>query len=164
MSTSGLILPSHNEKTVDSLIMQKPTTPKLADGRSLHTTQEYQDNPHKAITDFVSPFLSDVKVASAKLLVATFRQPEKTKGGIILSSGYLEEDRFQGISGLVLKLGALCFEDGGNVKFGGFKAEPWQWVVYRPEIGRATELRGLHCRIIEDIHIDAVVSDPELLW
>ncbi len=133
-------------------------------GKTLHTTPGYAADPHKAIIDFVAPFLDKVHIGTAKLLVATFRQPEKTAGGLIKTQKFLDEDKFQGITGLVLKVGPLAFADDGRVKFGGFKVEPFQWVIYKPENGRAIELRGLHCRIIEDVNVDALADDPELLW
>ncbi len=133
-------------------------------GKNLHNTPLYSTDPKKAIVEFFEPFMTQVHVGPAKLLVATFRQPEKTSGGLIKTQKYMEEDKFQGITGLVLKIGPLAFSDDARVKFGGFIVEPFQWVIYKPENGRATELRGLHCRIIEDVNIDALVDDPELLW
>lgn len=133
-------------------------------GKMLHTTIPYSIDPHKAIMDFVTPFLPQVHIGPAKLLIATFRQPEKTAGGLIKTTRYLDEDKYQGITGLVLKLGALSFEDDARIKFGGFAAKQFDWVVFKPENARATELRGLHCRIIEDSNIDAIVDDPEIVW
>jgi hypothetical protein len=133
-------------------------------GKTLHNTPLYAQDPHKAIAEFVKPFLDQVHIGPAKLLVATYRQPEKTAGGLFKTQKYLEEDKYQGITGLLLKMGPLSFTDDNKVKFGSFKASPFQWVIYKPENGRATELRGLHCRIIEDVSIDAIVDEPELLW
>lgn len=133
-------------------------------GKRLHSTLGYALDPYKAIREFAEPFLDAVHVGPAKLLVATYRQQERTAGGVIKTQKFIEEDKFQGITGLVLKLGPLSFTDDGRIKFGGFACAPWQWVIYKPENGRATELRGLHCRIIEDVNIDAVVDQPDLLW
>lgn len=133
-------------------------------GKRLHDTPLYAENPHKTIRDFVEPFLDNIHIGPAKILVATYRQPQRTAGGLIKTQKYMDEDKYQGITGLVLKAGPLAFSDDARVKFGGFAVQPWQWVIYKPENGRATEFRGLHCRIIEDVNIDAVVDDPELLW
>lgn len=133
-------------------------------GKTLHTTPEYVADPHKTLKAFAEPFLAQVHIGPAKILVATYRQPEKTAGGLIKTQKFLQEDMFQGITGLVLKIGPLAFSDDARVKFGGFSVKEFQWVIYKPENGRATELRGLHCRIIEDVNIDALVDDPELLW
>lgn len=140
-----------------------PTQLKDA-GKKLHNTPQYALDPKKAILDFVEPFLGGIKVGPAKILVATFRQAEKTAGGIIKTARFLEEDKFQGISGLVLKLGPLSFRDDYKFKFDGFAAAPGDWVIFDPTDARATELRGLHCRIIDDSDIDATVDDPELFW
>lgn len=153
---------AHNENE-KNIFAQSATQIKNA-GKTLHNTALYAENPHKAITGFASPFLDQMHIGPAKILVATFRQPEKTAGGLIKTQKFLQEDMYQGITGLVLKVGPLAFIDEGRVKFGGFKVDPFQWVIYKPENGRATELRGLHCRIIEDVNIDALVDDPELLW
>lgn len=152
---------AHNENK--SISIQSATQIKEA-GKNLHNSPAYAINPHKAIADFVTPYLHEIDVGPAKILVATFRQPEKTAGGLIKTQRFLEEDMFQGITGLVLKIGPLAFSDDSKIKFGGFIVKDFEWVIYKPENGRATNLRGLHCRIIEDTNIDARVRDPELLW
>lgn len=133
-------------------------------GKLLHTTASYSVDPYNTIIDFVTPFLPLVHVGPAKLLIATYRQSEKTAGGIIKTQRFVEEDKFQGIIGLVLQCGPLSFVDDGRVKFGGFSAKQFQWIAYKPENARATELRGLHCRIIDDSDVEAIVDDPELFW
>lgn len=133
-------------------------------GKTLHTTKEYDADPKKAIIDFVTPFLDKVSIGPAKILVATYRQNEKTAGGIYKTAGFIEEDKFQGVAGLILKCGPLAFSDDGRVKFGGFQPAVFDWVTYNPEYGRAREFRGLHCRIIEDIYIDSIIQDAELFW
>lgn len=159
---------AHNEnkestKSVELVAIQSPTQLKAA-GKNLHNSPAYALDPHKAIVDFVTPFLDKIQIGPAKILVATFRQPEKTAGGLIKTPKFLDEDMFQGITGLVLKVGPLAFSNDKRLDFGGFDVKPFQWVIYKPENGRATEFRGLHCRIIEDVNIDALVADPELLW
>ena len=133
-------------------------------GKNIHKTDEYAANPHKAILDFIIPYLDSVVLSADKLLVATYRQPEKTEGGIFRTDKELEEDKFQGAAGLVLKLGAAAFKDDPQQTFGGFKAEPLDWITFRPVHGSAREIAGLHCRFLQDIHIDAVVKDPTLVW
>lgn len=149
----------------ENKVMPIESATRLRDaGKTLHNTPEYRVDPRKAIVDFVSPFLEKIHVGPAKLLIATYRQPEKTAGGIIKTDRYRDEDKFQGVAGLVLMVGPLSFVDDAKIKFGGFKAEQFQWVTYNPDEGRARELRGLHCRIIEDSYVDSVVDDPELFW
>ena len=133
-------------------------------GRNLHKETDYATNPHKAILDFVAPYLDNIRLSADKLLVATYRQPDRTEGGFYLADTTLDEDKFQGAAGLVLKVGAACFKDDPSTSFAGFKAEPLEWVTFRPVHGSAREIAGLHCRFLQDLHIDAVIEDPTLVW
>lgn len=133
-------------------------------GKALHKTDEYAANPHKAILDFITPHLDSVRLFADKIMVATYRQPEKTEGGLYLTDKTLDEDLYQSAAGLVLKVGSAAFRDDAATTFGGFKVEPLEWVTFRPVHGSAREIAGLHCRFLQDIHIDAVVEDPTLVW
>lgn len=133
-------------------------------GKDIHKTDEYAKNPHKAILDFIGEYLNAIELSADKLLVATYRLPEKTEGGLYRTEKNMEEDKFQGAAGLVLKVGAAAFRDDATTTFAGFKAEPLDWITYRPVHGSAREIAGLHCRFLQDIHIDAVIKDPTLVW
>lgn len=133
-------------------------------GSDLHKTPEYASNPHLAILNFISAHLEDIRLSADKLLVATYRRPEQTEGGLILTDSNLNEDKFQGVAGLVLKVGDAAFKDDSQTTFCGFRAEPTEWVTFRAVNGVAREIAGLHCRIIQDIHVDAVIKDPTLVW
>lgn len=133
-------------------------------GSELHKTKEYEFNPHKALVDFCAPFLDKIRVAPSKILVATYRRPEISAGGIIMSNKDLDEDKWQGVAALVLKCGVSAFKDDPSITFGGFEAKEGDWVTFRPAVGVAREFNGLHCRIVEDKMIDAVIDDPTLVW
>ena len=133
-------------------------------GKNLHKTPEYEADPHKAIIGYVSPFLGKVRLAPSKVLVATYRRPEKTSGGIIMANSALDEDKFQGVAALVLKTGAAAFVDDAHTTFSGFSAKEFEWVTFRAAVGVAREFNGLHCRIVEDKLIDAVIEDPTIVW
>ena len=133
-------------------------------GKNIHKTDEYAANPHKTILDFITPHLDSITLYADKVMVATYRQPEKTEGGIYRTEKELDEDKFQSAAGLVLKVGSAAFKDDGSITFGGFKVEPLDWITFRPVHGSAREIAGLHCRFLQDIHIDAVIKDPTLVW
>lgn len=133
-------------------------------GKELHTTDEYAANPHKAILDFISPYLKDIRLYADKVMVATYRRPERTEGGVYLTANELQEDMYQSAAGLVLKVGSAAFKEDAHTTFGGFKVEPLEWITYRPINGSARAIAGLHCRFLQDIHVDAVVEDPTLVW
>src|SRR5256885_210970 len=93
-----------------------------------------QADPRKALLDSVGD-VSGFNLFGPRVLVATYVRPERTRGGIILADRTLAEDRFQGKVGLVLGTGPLAFQDDNIAKFGGRKAEPGNWVVYRASDG-----------------------------
>lgn len=134
-------------------------------GKNLNSTESYKSNPHKAIIEFSKDFLDNIVLAPSKVLVATYIRPEiKTSGGIITVGDWNNEDKFQGVAALVLKLGSRAFKDDDSISFAGFSAKQYDWVMFRPSVGVAREFNGLHCRIVEDKMIDGVISDPTLVW
>ena len=114
--------------------------------------------------------LDEIEVFHNLVLVATYIQPDKTKGGILLPDNSLAEDRFQGKCALVLKMGPLAFKDDKVAKFGGVKVEVGDWIVVRPSDGFElynvdnSGSAGVSCRLFEDTNIKARVSDPTLIY
>lgn len=104
------------------------------------------------------------------VLVATYIQPNKTKGGVHLPDNVIKEDQFQGKCALVLKVGPLAFKDDKVAKFGGVKVEAGDWVIARPSDGFElynvdnSGSSGVTCRLYEDVNIKGRVSDPTLIY
>lgn len=155
---------THEANRIHSIeVKVSPIALKL-EGENLHKSQAYAQNPHKAILEFAKHFIDKIHLSSDKIVVATFRQPEKTAGGIYRTDQSMEEDIYQGAAGLILKMGSEAFKDDARTSFGGFSAKPYDWVTYRAVHGNARQFAGLHCRILQDAHIDAVIEDPTLVW
>lgn len=114
--------------------------------------------------------ISGFEVFHAQVLVATYIQPERTKGGIILADRTLAEDRFQGKIGLVLKVGPRAFVDDGINQFGGVKVAIGDWVTYRASDGfelffvDANGRDGTPCRLIEDVNIKGRIANPAAIY
>ena len=122
--------------------------------------------------------LSDYEVFHNLVLVATYVPPPKIMKGpngedieFHSSDRRLDEERFQGKCGLVLKVGPLAFKDDGASKFGGIELKRGDWVWLRPSDGFETFIRdrrksneGLSCRLIEDVFVRGRVSDPSLIY
>lgn len=126
-------------------------------------------NPAKPLLDAAGD-LDDYEVCHNLILVATYIAPEKV-GSIIMPDRKIDEDRFQGKVGLVLKVGPLSFEDDGSHTYGGITVKPGDWVMYRPSDAMEVFIRdrrrindGLSCRLIEDVFIKMKVSDPSLIY
>jgi hypothetical protein len=126
-------------------------------------------DPKKALFDAVGN-LDDLEVFHNQVLVATYVPPDRSAGGILYSDRKLDEDRFQGKCGLVLKVGPLAFVDDGHIKFGGVKIERGDWVVAKFsegwEIfkGEAGASDGASVRMFEDSHIRGRVKDPSAIY
>lgn len=126
-----------------------------------------QFDPRQAILDHVGD-MSQITLAGARVLVGTYISPAVTPGGIIKPDRTLMEDRFQGKIGLILAMGPLAFVDDDNVRFGGFKAEVDDWVIYRPSDGfeffSVKDGSGVSCRILHDQTIIGKVTDPAVIY
>lgn len=133
-------------------------------GKGLHKIAEYAANPHRTVLEFITPYLEDIELYPTNIMVATYRRPERTEGGVYLTEKSLDEDMYQGAAGLVLKVGSAAFLETDTVTFAGFKVEPLDWVTFRPVHGSAREIAGIHCRFIDPRHIDAKIKDPTLVW
>ena len=120
-------------------------------------------DPRKAILDEIGD-LSTLEIFNNQILVATYKRPEKTKSGIILTDNNRAEDRFQSKVGLLLKVGPNAFEDNAE---GWFKDETFElgdWLVHRPSDGWSINVHGVDCRILIDTQIKGRVKDPDQVW
>lgn len=104
--------------------------------------------------------LKGITVFHNYILVATYIEPEKTSGGIFLPEKRLDESRYQGKVGLVLKPGPIAFKSDAVNDFGGLSVKPGDWVLYRPADGQEIFVRGVSCRLIEDKLIKMRVASP----
>lgn len=124
---------------------------------------KHDEDPAKVILDIIGD-LSAVRVSPTQILLATYIRPEKTVGGIIAPESMRTEDKWQGKASLVLKLGSKAFENDEHVDFGGFKVEAGEWVIVKPMEGMTFEYNGVHCRLLEDRLIRAVIPGPDAIW
>jgi co-chaperonin GroES (HSP10) len=100
-----------------------------------------------------------------KVLVAIYRRPEKTAGGIILTDRAGDEDVWQGKVGLIVAMGPLAFTDDDSNKFHGVKYEVGDWVWFRPSSGTACQVKGVPCRVfISEGEFFGRIPDPDCVW
>lgn len=119
-------------------------------------------DPKKALMKEVGD-ISGIHVMSARVLVAIYVGPEKTKSGLYRPPSQLKEDIFQGAVGLVLKKGKLAFKDDESTKFHGEDAAVGEWVTFVPGEGKRVQINGVDCRTIEDALIVMRIDDPEII-
>jgi co-chaperonin GroES (HSP10) len=101
--------------------------------------------------------ISGYEIANNEVLVATYRRPEKTSGGIVLTRSNLEEDLYQSKAGLIVKMGPTC-------DFPTMQIKLHDWVVIRPSDGWALEVNFVHCRLVMDKYVRARIKDPAMVW
>ena len=127
-------------------------------------------DPKRALFDALGD-MSWYEVFHNLVLVASYIRPEKSAGGIIRPERSIQEDRFQGKAGMVIKIGPAAFADEGHVKFYGVNVNIGDWVIYRTSDALEHFVRrvdapgqGISCRLIQDIHIKGRVADPALVY
>ncbi len=120
-------------------------------------------DPRQTITDKVGD-ISKIQVTYSQVLIGIYMRPTKTASGIYLSDQTIDEDKYQGKVGLVLKKGPLAFKNTDAVDFHGFEVEEGDWVVIRPSDGWAISIHGQDCRMVSDAGIRMVVDAPDAIW
>lgn len=127
-----------------------------------------------AIWAQVKPYLSQHEIFGNRLLIGIFKT-EKTReiavegGGSVkleLPETYVQEDVWQGVTGLVIQAGPGCFQDSDKWKFHGQKAEVGDWITFQPAhtllIKLGGRYDGIECRIIQDCYVLAKVAGPHV--
>lgn len=125
----------------------------------LHETDPVKDLLAKTVR------LSDWKVMSAKVLVAVYQRPAKTKSGLYLSDQTRVEDKYQGKVGLVIAKGPLAFTEDDRHHWDGVVPGIGDWVFYNPGDTQPFEAGDdQRCRFVEDADIYAILPQPDLVW
>lgn len=127
----------------------------------------HEVDPKQALVEKYSEIVKDIPIYGASVLVAIYRRPEKTKGGIILSSENLDEDLYQGKVGLVLKTGPYPLDEEDNKFFDGKLPSIGDWVVFKVSEGMSFGLldKKGDCRFLKDRRsILMTIPDPDLIW
>ncbi len=133
-------------------------------------------DPKQEILDKLGD-ISDFEISTNEVLLAIYRRPEKTAGGIILTHNTLKEDVYQGKVGLVVKIGDACSFDTNDAYSGTiFKLDIklHDWVVVRPSDTWAVDINGsvellekkdfVACRLVRPCYIRARIQNPLVVW
>ncbi len=99
--------------------------------------------------------LSEFKVLKNYILVALYVGGQYVPGTkIIRSDNNRREDIFQGMAGLVLKIGPTAFDDVSKVSIG-------DWVTFSPGDGKRIQIRGVDCRVFHEDNLQMVIPNPD---
>tara|TARA_R110000868_G_scaffold48011_1_gene156656 strand:- start:38 stop:460 length:423 start_codon:yes stop_codon:yes gene_type:complete len=124
-----------------------------------NTPEEFKKHVLKVVGD-----LSGVDVMFNMLLLAIYIRPEKTAGGIFRPTANVQEDVWQGKSGLVLKRGPNAFEDDGEYNFHGQDVKVGEWCVFKVGDAWSVNINNVPCRLVRDSNIRMKVKDPTIVF
>jgi len=120
--------------------------------------------------------ISQVEIAQNEVLLAIYRRPEKTAGGIVLPHANLKEDKYQGKVGLVVKIGAACrfVRTGTDGVQYGIPIKLHDWVAVRTSDTWSLEINAdpnvsdpnafVWCRLVFDDQIRMRIPFPGMIW
>jgi len=123
----------------------------------------HAEDPKQKLKDEIGTVPDEI-VMFTRILVAVYRRPEKTAGGIILTDRATDEDVWQGKVGLVIKKGPLAYQDDEVTKFHGHEVNEGDWVWFRPSDGMACQVNGVPCRIFKEEGIIGRINHPDEVW
>ncbi len=109
--------------------------------------------------------LSDFRVPLNRILVAVWVRPEK-RGNLYLTAQTRDEDSYQGVSGLVLKLGPHAYEPNDAVDFlPEDRCKVGDWVMFRRGDGVALDLWKRRCILLEsEKGIKMILPRPDAVF
>ena len=119
-----------------------------------------------AVLKHLKPWLSEQRniLHGTDVLMATYVEPETTPGGIIRPPSNINETRFQGKIGLVLKLGPTAFKYDGQYEFEGEAPKVGDYVMFHASAPRELSIMGTSCKLIDSSQIKMTVADPTHIW
>jgi len=131
--------------------------------KSLHSMDHRKEDPAQTILKAIGD-ISQLELTGVQVLVGSYIRPEKTAGGLYITDKQRDEDKYQGKTGLVLKVAEGAFVDGGaDTKFNGFKAKVGDWVFYSVQDGWSMSINGQHCRVLQDVHVRGRLPNPDMV-
>lgn len=109
--------------------------------------------------------LTSVKVPLNRILLAIYKAPEVTRGGIIRPDIVKDEDVYQGVAALVLKMGPHAYEQSDNMDYEWCeddRCHVGDWVMFRRGEGLRVNVHGRECMLMNsEAGIKMVLSRPD---
>jgi hypothetical protein len=134
--------------------------PATAEAMVRDIASEHADAIRDAVGD-----LSNVEVFNNQILVGIFKRPDKLKSGLYTAPTTQKEDEYQGKAMLILKVGALAFQDPNGRWFSGVEApKVGDWIVARPGDTWQLAINRYPCRMMNDTAVRLKIPDPMMIW
>lgn len=109
--------------------------------------------------------LSDVRIPLNRILVAIWVRPEK-HGSIILTLQTIDEDKWQGVSALVVGMGSHCYEDNPDIAWrDDDRVSIGDWVLFRRGEGFRLRVWGRECVMLNgETAVKMVIPRPDVVF
>ena len=130
---------------------------------------EHGVDPKKEIMDRMESLLPHIQVMNDDVLLGVYVRPSKTASGLHLPDSTRQEDEFQGLACLVLKMGPLAFKEDETHKYYGVVPKVGDWVAVRKSegfslrFGSATN-NSQPCRLMRESGIKLIIDEPDVVW
>lgn len=112
--------------------------------------------------------VSAIKVPLNRILLAIYKAPEITRGGIIRPGVVTDEDVYQGVAGLVVKMGPHCYEQTANMDYEWTEDDichVGDWVMFRRGEGFRVRVGKCECIMMADERgIKMVLPAPDAVF
>jgi len=130
--------------------------------------RKVDDDFKKMLFAEIGEDLKKFRVFGEIVMVASYIAPRKTAGGIILPDNSLDEDRWQGKVGLIVKMGPMAFKYRGQFKWEWDEAGPpkiGDYVCFNSADGfDEVGIRGHSLRWIPDQLLKQDLHDPKIIY
>ena len=123
--------------------------------------------------------ISKERLIGDRVMVATYARPKKI-GNVWTPDSQQQEDRFQGVVGLLIAKGPNAFiydgqyllvdrdpdesESDYKIRWSAGVPQIGDWVVYKPADGFEVAMRKASCRIFRSESVMGIASDPLLYY
>lgn len=130
-----------------------------------HVPMLHEYDPRQMLLKEVGD-ISEIEVFHNQILVAIYKRPEMTEGGIVLPKEHLDEDNYQSKVGLILKMGPDACNDpeGRWYTRDQDKLRVGDWIVYQPSAGWSLQVNKVLCRQLQDTSVRMRVQHPDAVY
>lgn len=132
--------------------------------KSLHNMRHERD-PADVVREAVGD-ISGIELYDYQVLIGSYIRPDTTQSGLLHTEDELDEDKWQGKVGLILKMGPLAAEalkDTASRFPSGRIPCVDDWVFHKVHDGFLLSVNGHECRVLEDKHLRGRVENPDMV-
>lgn len=126
------------------------------------TAYTHEEDPRERLLRAIGD-ISHKDIFHNQVLCAVYIAPEKTAGGIIRPQQNVDEDKYQGKVGLIIKMGPLAFKsDDKWIWPDDMGVGDWVWYRISDTVG--VTINGQMCRILDDVDVKGRTDHPDGVW